>query len=255
MDNLELYQEEQRIALQELNKGIETLSIKLQEQIDKYEVVKNVEVTGNVQVNTEKIVDIGNIEDLQYTLLDVKQTIADAIEKNAYKPLKTVSVDNLKDYPKELKINNLNELKEYFVDLQNSILNNQPIVNVEKQDIVFPTDSKKPIAVRLSNGKDFYDAITSAFSGGMNSQGIIDAINNITVSVDTTPPTHKTKIDKSSTTNVIYIGQAAIGTATSSAAWKLTKIDKTVTDNVTITYANSGLFTAVWDDRVGETYE
>ena len=65
---------------------------------------------------------------------------------------------------------------------------------------------------------------------------------------------YKTKIDKSSTTNVIYIGEAAIGTATSSAAWKLTKIDKTVTDNVTITYANSGAFTAVYDDRVIEVY-
>lgn len=65
---------------------------------------------------------------------------------------------------------------------------------------------------------------------------------------------YKTKIDKSSTTNVIYIGEAAIGSATSAGAWKLTKIDKTVTDNVTITYANSGAFTAIWDDRVSEVY-
>ena len=69
-----------------------------------------------------------------------------------------------------------------------------------------------------------------------------------------TATTYKTLVDKSTTTNVVYIGQAAIGTATSASAWKLTKIDKTVTDNVAITYANSGAFTAVYDDRAAETY-
>lgn len=66
--------------------------------------------------------------------------------------------------------------------------------------------------------------------------------------------TYKTKIDKSSTTNVIYIGEAAIGSATNTAAWKITKIDKTVTDNVEITYRNAGAFTNAWDDRLTGTY-
>lgn len=61
----------------------------------------------------------------------------------------------------------------------------------------------------------------------------------------------KTKIDKSSTTNVIYIGKADSGTATSASAWTITKIDKTVTDNVTITHTGT---TAVWDNRTSETY-
>lgn len=61
----------------------------------------------------------------------------------------------------------------------------------------------------------------------------------------------KTKIDKSSTTNVIYIGKANLGTALSAASWTITKIDKTVTDNITITHTGT---TAVWNDRLTETY-
>lgn len=60
----------------------------------------------------------------------------------------------------------------------------------------------------------------------------------------------KTKIDKS-TTNVIYIGKADSGTATSAALWTITKVDKTVTDNVTVTHTGG---TAIWDNRTSEVY-
>lgn len=60
--------------------------------------------------------------------------------------------------------------------------------------------------------------------------------------------------DGSTTPNVTYVGKAAIGTATSAAAWQLMKIDKTVTDNTSVKYANGGEFTAVYDDRASETY-
>ncbi len=65
---------------------------------------------------------------------------------------------------------------------------------------------------------------------------------------------YKTLIDKSTTPNVVYIGQAASGTATSTAGWQIKKIDKTVTDNVTITFAAAGAFTATWNNRGSETY-
>ncbi len=67
-------------------------------------------------------------------------------------------------------------------------------------------------------------------------------------------PATKTEVDKSTTTDVIYIGKAPIGTATSTAGWQIKKIDKTVTDNVTITYAAAGAFTATWTNRASETY-
>ena len=59
----------------------------------------------------------------------------------------------------------------------------------------------------------------------------------------------KTEVDKSTTTDVIYIGKAPIGTATSTAGWQIKKIDKTVTDNVEITFGASGAFTCKWTER------
>ena len=48
------------------------------------------------------------------------------------------------------------------------IISNQPIVNVEKQDIQFPTSANRPIAVRLSDGKSFYNAIAAIGGGGIS---------------------------------------------------------------------------------------
>ena len=59
----------------------------------------------------------------------------------------------------------------------------------------------------------------------------------------------KILVDKSTTTNVIYIGKAPIGTTTSTAGWQIKKIDKTVTDNITITYGAAGAFTNKWTER------
>lgn len=64
---------------------------------------------------------------------------------------------------------------------------------------------------------------------------------------------YKVLVDKS-VTDIIYIGKAAIGTATSAGAWQIKKIDKTVTDNVTITFAAAGAFSATWNNRGSETY-
>lgn len=59
----------------------------------------------------------------------------------------------------------------------------------------------------------------------------------------------KTLIDKTTTTDVVYIGQADSGTATSASSWTITKVDKS--SGVAITHTGE---TAVWDDRVSESY-
>lgn len=52
--------------------------------------------------------------------------------------------------------------------------------------------------------------------------------------------------------NAIYIGQAAIGSGTSSPAWRIQKI--TITGpNTDISWSGSN-FTAVWDDRASLSY-
>ena len=62
---------------------------------------------------------------------------------------------------------------------------------------------------------------------------------------------YKKLIDDTTTPNVTYVGEAALGTATSVAAWRIKKIDET--SGVVITWTGTG-FDAIWDDRTTETY-
>lgn len=71
-----------------------------------------------------------------------------------------------------------------------------------------------------------------------------------TYSLKVSPGVNKIKVDKG-TTNIVYVGIAARGSATSSSVWQITKIDKTVTNQVTITSTGT---TAIWDNRATETY-
>lgn len=84
---------------------------------------------------------------------------------------------------------------------------------------------------------------TNIYRLKVNSDGSINA-----ASAAATPL--KTLIDKTTTTNVVYIGQAASGTATSASSWTITKIDKTASP-VAITHTGA---TAVYDNRASETY-
>jgi hypothetical protein len=59
--------------------------------------------------------------------------------------------------------------------------------------------------------------------------------------------TYKTLLDDYTTTNVTYVGKAAIGSASSSAVWQIQKIDETT--GMVITWAGSAGFTQVWDNR------
>lgn len=51
-----------------------------------------------------------------------------------------------------------------------------------------------------------------------------------------------------------YIGEAAIGSATSSAVWRIKRIDDTSDPDSTILYAGTGTFNQIWDNRVGLSY-
>lgn len=65
-------------------------------------------------------------------------------------------------------------------------------------------------------------------------------------------PVVKKLVDDYTTTNVIYVGVAAQGTATNSASWQVQKIDQTT--GIIITFAGSGGFNQIWDNRTSLTY-
>jgi len=52
--------------------------------------------------------------------------------------------------------------------------------------------------------------------------------------------------------NVEYVGEASIGTATSAASWRIKKINST--SGVVIQWADTGVFDQVWDNRESLTY-
>lgn len=52
--------------------------------------------------------------------------------------------------------------------------------------------------------------------------------------------------------DISYIGKAAPGSSTSSAVWQIAKLDENT--NLDLTYADSGAFTQIYDNREGLTY-
>ena len=65
---------------------------------------------------------------------------------------------------------------------------------------------------------------------------------------------YATQVDKTSTTDVIYVGDAVISSLTSNAVWRIQKIDKTG-GNVSIKWADGDeLFNNIWDNRTSLTY-
>jgi hypothetical protein len=215
-----LYLEEQRLELISLNKGILELSKKLQDQIDNYVAPKEeVNVKGEVTVNTQEAVTVKNLTELQDWLKNASEAITKAIKDNKTKEITEITVKNIKDAKNDnIKINNFSELKKFFDDLNKSINNlPQPVVNVEKQDIVLPTAANKPISVRLSDGKSFYNAITAfADSNRVDTQGIIDAVNNISISGGGGP--------------VDLVAQDLFGSAVSGSRYNQVEIDFSTTD-------------------------
>lgn len=82
---------------------------------------------------------------------------------------------------------------------------------------------------------------SSVYRLKINSDGSINAVTGGSV-------TYKKKFD-TSTTGVVYVGKAPIGTATSAAAWQISKTDLTSAASGTTTYAAAGAFTATWDNH------
>lgn len=168
MDNLELYQEEQRQSLLDISKGIVDLNKLVNSQLEIYKAPSDkVEVSGKIEVNTEKQVEVENLESIKDWLEDLGSVVKGAIKDNSYQPVSEVTVKNLKDAkPDTVKINNLQDIKKYFDSLARAIEDNQPVVNITKQDIKFPRSPKDAIPVRLSDGKSFYEAMASIASNG-----------------------------------------------------------------------------------------
>jgi len=130
------------------------------------------------------------------------------------------------------------------------------IVNVELtaggEIPVSATISSSPEYIKLA-GSDANERDSTYYGDGISSGVMAVHERYFDGSAYNRTPASKVLVDKA-TTNIIYIGKAPIGTALGTGAWQIKKIDKTVTDNVTITFAAAGAFTATWNNRGSETY-
>lgn len=151
-----------------------------------------------------------------------------------------------KEYPASIDINKIADRVEIYGKALVKLEDNKP---------------NNPVYVQLTNGKsvvdlkELFNVQVSAIAGGGGSDsgggGLTDAELRA-APIQTTSPIYKLLLDDTSTTNVTYVGKAAIGSATSASVWQIQKIDETT--GMSITWAGTALFTAKWDDRTTETY-
>ena len=62
------------------------------------------------------------------------------------------------------------------------------------------------------------------------------------------------RIDSTTTTDVTYIGEAVLGSATSGALWRIQTIDDTTSETVVKWADGDQLFNNIWDNRASLSY-
>lgn len=165
----ELYNEEQRQLLIDINKSLEKLSGVFSDKIQvTVKQPESMTVSGGLEVtNPVEEVGVKNLSEVTESLDELKTKLTEAIKGN--KPIETIEVKNIADAKADkVKITNLDELNKSFKALESAINKIEPIVNVQKQELTWPTSANKPIAVRLSDGKSFYNAMAGAITAMSN---------------------------------------------------------------------------------------
>lgn len=265
------YKETQE-KIQELIDSIETLV----EANDKSNFMK--EVFGSL----DKIVDKLSDPEVNITMPDegingVRKATEDVVR--AVRDLKInapdkVTVNNLDDVTKAI-----NDLKPLITKLTDTVEESkleapeQVLLDAESKKYLknlefLDTDAKNPLAVRLSDGKEFIKGLgnavgeqvrilgggsTSSFkdSSGGSQKALLDANNIAKVTQDN----YTVKIVYVSAGLPQYIGKALPGTASSAAGWQIQKLTYSSTDVTDIKWAGGSLsFTNIFDNYASFTY-
>lgn len=186
--------ESQRTLKGYLNKYIDVLSF-LKQRGD----VSHLQQADIIELEKRMLESHKAAKEILIKLVDTAKTLKIVLPKSF-----DVKVLNSKDFPTEFKISNLDELPKlpdeihikeplwlpvFFESIFNFVT--QPVIKaIKKQlqevNISGPTDPKKAIAVRLSDGKRFYTAVLQAISAASsNSQKIEDLLQQIANNTDT----------------------------------------------------------------------
>lgn len=135
---------------------------------------------------------------------------------------------------------------------------------LKTSDLTFDSGSLqvKVTSLPAAGGGSFSD------SGNVDKKGLVDTDRHVQVDVlssalpssastETTLQTisfggFKFTLRLATVGDVDYVGEAAIGTATSSASWRIKKVDST--SGISITWAGTGTFDQIWDNRASLSY-
>ena len=245
--DLELYNEEQRQILLDTKEAISEL-VKAFNELKE----ATTQVKGEVEItNQRESVDLSNIDDLLAGLTAQADTITKAIEKNAHKPLEKVKISNpvkeitILNPVSDISLKDLPALKKQFSELKEAIKDAQAIVNVTKEDVKFPNTAKDYVSVRLTNGKQFYEAISKALAS-FNTNGlatnekldqVISAVNS-SGSVGLVPGTDFDYIDGQQTSATVdtYVYKLGGASGTTVQTTVLTYTDSTKNNIDSVSY-------------------
>lgn len=209
--------------------------------------IKDVPIAKKIEIaNPQRTVSVLNLFEIAKEVGKVRKSV-EALKLNP-----TITVPNVIVPPIKIPEVKVPETK-VVIDL----------TKLEELMALLSADPKNPLAVRLSDGEKFYDAIFEAVSGGSSrsyayqdsagerTYGLVDGKRNVRVSQeDRWGLNHTQKVG-----NTTYLGQED-----ADGFWHLTKVVKT-TGSVAMTYAteinNESIanYTDAWDNRLTLDYD
>ncbi len=112
------------------------------------------------------------------------------------------------------------------------------------------TDSSEHVQI-TSSGVGAKRVLLSGYDGANFNDGYVGSTGGI--ATESVPMAFR--VDDVTTASTTYIGEAAVGSATSSAVWRVKKIDESGSPiTVAITWAGTGKFDQIYDNRTSLTY-
>lgn len=171
MDDTDLYQEENLSVTKDIRDSLKgasiiTLAPKMPDEI-KAAITNEVKakLIGDVNVSADSLEPLS--KEITSELEIVANQIVKAIQEAKPDLVHEVTVKNISEAQnKSVHIDNLSSLESLIDNLVQKVIDNPPVVNVQKQEVKLPNTAKDYVSVRLTDGKQFYEALLHAASGG-----------------------------------------------------------------------------------------
>lgn len=208
------------------------------------EAVKKIDIKPVVKVAKDTI-DLSPLEDLLAQVRDAVVASGIEIPENDLSPV-IVSLQAVQDTIANLKFPSPNFILPYKTSDGTATQGSARVLSSQ----IVGTDTGI-VANAVIHGK------TTAGGGSyvdvkVNPSGALTTDATISGNVFTESAIYYKRLDDTTTLNMIYIGEATPGTATSAATWRIKRLD--LTAGLIIQWADSGDFTQVWNNRASLTY-